>query len=622
MNQRARLVSISSFLFSLIALAQDPEVVPGEYIVKFRGGTTSSQVHNKIQGKAQMKGAFNEGHSFHLKFDPKDAVSVEALKHDPEVEYIEPNFVLHPATEDNPGVILSSVPREGVERPSGLTDQAVTAQSGGVYDQSGANVHTTEAWAASLPYAVNNRPIVAIIDTGLDSSHTVFNQSRSVWTNPQEIPGNGIDDDFNGYVDDVNGWNFIRNSANFFDDQGHGTHVAGIVLGATMDILKAPPLDFAKIQIMPLKFLDSNGSGATSNAIAALYYAVNNGARVINCSWGGSSYSRALHEAITYAYSHGVLVVTAAGNYSRNNDSIDMYPANYDVPSNLSVAASNDYDYLASFSNFGVSTVPVSSPGVLIYSTIPGGTYGLMSGTSMAAPFVAGAAALSLREAPQLSGYQLKGLILSSATRVTQLNSKVGTSGRIDSLSFISAAKAQSLAIASQPNYVPSFKAERSVASESSSVDKAAGCGLLGAIETLGPGGGSFSNMSWLAIFLLIPVMLWFGLRQKSPPSRRKYDRFRMSSSVKVMLGDRELTGQMQTISMGGLSFNADEALEKGHSVTMKISSPDGKDLVEVEGRIVWSEESKNYGVQFAQTKISVLDKINNWTRGLARAAN
>ena len=93
-----------------------------------------------------------------------------------------------------------------------------------------------------------------------------------------------------------------------------------------------------------------------------------------------------------------------------------------------------------------------------------------------------------------------------------------------------------------------------------------------------------------------------------------------MSSSVKVMLGDRELTGQMQTISLGGLSFNADEALEKGHSVTMRIASPDGKDLVEVEGRIVWSEENKNYGVQFAETKMNVLDKINIWTKNLVRA--
>ena len=110
---------------------------------------------------------------------------------------------------------------------------------------------------------------------------------------------------------------------------------------------------------------------------------------------------------------------------------------------------------------------------------------------------------------------------------------------------------------------------------------------------------------------LFLPLMLWFSLRQISPQSRRKFDRFRMSSTVKVMLGDRELTGQMNTISLGGLSFNADEALEKGHNVTLKIASPDGKDLVEVEGRIVWSEENKNYGVQFAQNRISVLDKIN-----------
>ena len=443
-----------------------------------------------------------------------------------------------------------------------------------------------------------------------------------MWTNPSEIAGNGIDDDFNGYVDDVHGWNFITNSPNFYDDNNHGTHVAGIVLGATMDILKSPPLSTSKIQLMPLKFLSASGSGSTSAAISAMYYAVNNGAKVINCSWGGSTYSRSLHEAMTYAYTHGVLVVTAAGNYTANNDTSDMYPANYDVPSNLSVAATNDSDYLASFSNFGVATVPVGSPGVLIYSTIPGGTYGLMSGTSMAAPFVAGAAALSLREAPQLSGYQLKGLILSSATRVSYLTGKVGTGGRIDSLAFLTAAKGQSFTISSQPDYVPAFKADRGVASADSSGTKAAGCGLLGAAELLGPGagGGSFSNMSWLAIFLLIPVGLWISLRQSAPQARRKYDRFRMSSSVKVMLGDRELTGQMQTISLGGLSFNADEALEKGHSVTMRIASPDGKELVEVEGRIVWSEENKNYGVQFAETKMNVLDKINIWTKNLVRA--
>ncbi len=618
-----KLVLLSSLFFSSSAFAVEPEVVPGEYIVKFKNLTSSSQAHKKIVGKGgQLKGAFSGRKSFHLKFDPKDKASVEALKNDPEVEYIEPNYVLRSTNEDQPGVMLQSVTREEIQRPSGMTDQAVSAQTAGVYDQSGANTHTTEAWAESLPYDINKRTIVAVIDTGLDSSHTVFTQSSAVWLNLGEIPNNGVDDDFNGYVDDIKGWNFINATANFYDDQGHGTHVSGIVLGATMDILKAPPLDKAKIQIMPLKFLDANGSGSTSNAISAMYYAVNNGAKVINCSWGGSAYSRALHEAMTYAYSHGVLVVSAAGNYARNNDASGMYPANYDVPSNLSVAASNDYDYLASFSNFGVASVPVSAPGVLIYSTAPGGTYALMSGTSMAAPFVAGAAALSLREAIQLSGYQLKGMILSSATRFSQLNGKVGTGARIDSLYFINTVKGQSLAASSQPNYEPAFKVERGVASDSSSSNAAAGCGLIAATELLGPGagGGSFSNMSWLAIFLLIPVIFWFSLRQGSPQSRRKYDRFRMNSSIKVMLGDRELSGQIQTISLGGLSFNADEALQKGHTVTMKIASPDGKEMIEVEGSIVWSEASKNYGVKFAETKLNVLDKINMWTRQLSRA--
>jgi subtilisin family serine protease len=616
------LLLVFTLLMPLQGRADASEAIPGEFIVKFKHGTSSLHVHNKIQGKGQMKAAFSEGHTFHLAFKPEDTSSVEALKNDPEIEFVEPNYLLKPLSEDQPGVIVQTVTPDQIQRPSGLSAQSVTVQTAGVYDQSGANIHVTEAWAQSQPYSVNNRPIVAVIDTGLDSSHYVFSQTGALWVNTQEIPGNGIDDDFNGYVDDVSGWNFVINTANFFDDEGHGTHVSGIVLGATQDVLKTPPLQPAKIRIMPLKFLDSSGSGSTSNAVSAVYYAVNNGAKVINCSWGGGSYSRALHEAFTFAYTHGVLVASAAGNYSSNNDTTDMYPANYDVPSNVSVAATNDYDYLASFSNYGFHSVPIASPGVLIYSTVPGGNFGLMSGTSMATPLVAGAAALAFREAPQLSGFQMKGLLMSSSTPVTQLNNKDATGARIDVLDLLNSAQLQHFTAASQPDYTPQFKADRSVASQSASSPGAAGCGLIGAMSLKGPGGGSFSDMSWIAIFLLLPLFIWISLRQINPQSRRRYDRFRMSSSVKVMLGDRELTGQMQTISLGGLSFNADEALEKGHTVTMKIASPDGKDLVEVEGRIVWSEASSSYGVQFAQTQMSVLDKINNWTRQLVRAAN
>jgi hypothetical protein len=201
------------------------------------------------------------------------------------------------------------------------------------------------------------------------------------------------------------------------------------------------------------------------------------------------------------------------------------------------------------------------------------------------------------------------------------LNGKVSSAGRLDVQELVTETQLQQFTSSSQPGYSPQFKAERSVASESSSGGGAAGCGLIAALgQRGGPGGGSFSNLSWVAIFLLLPVMLWFSLRQLGPQSRRRYDRFRMNSDIKVMVGGRELKGEMQTISLGGLSFNADEALEKGGILSMKITSPDGKEMVEVQGKIVWSEENHAYGVQFAQPPIRILDKINMWTRQLVRS--
>ena len=130
-------------------------------------------------------------------------------------------------------------------------------------------------------------PVVAVIDTGLDYNHEVFVDANAVWRNTDEIASNGIDDDGNGYIDDIRGWNFVANNNNPMDDEDHGTHVSGIVLGISQNIF-ATTLAAAKIKIMPLKFLDSSGSGATSDAVEAIYYAIANGATVINASWGGA----------------------------------------------------------------------------------------------------------------------------------------------------------------------------------------------------------------------------------------------------------------------------------------------------------------------------------------------
>lgn len=622
-----------SFIFIFLAFllvceqgqAQSAPAVAGEYIIKFKSTVNGNAVQSKLNQKASLKSSLHLKGMYSIAISSGQQEAVKELAADPDVEFIEPNYILNKIEEETAGVHSQTLTWQ--EMTSLHTSQSdYQGSSFGLYDQTGAAVKANEAWNESSAYNVNNRPIVAVVDSGLDKNHYVFTQTQSVWVNTGEIASNGIDDDFNGYVDDVSGWNFVSNNSNFYDDEGHGTHVSGIVLGATMDILNTPPLSAAKIQIMPVKFLNSSGSGTTSAAISAIYYAVNNGAKVINCSWGGSAYSQALHQAMSYAYDQGVLVVSAAGNYKNNNDVVDMYPANYEVPSNISVAATNDSDTLASFSNFGPTRVHIASPGVLVYSTIRGGnSFGLMSGTSMAAPFVAGAAALAWREANQLLGYQIKTIILSTADTVTALANKVSTQSRINVLEALREAKTLSSAAGSQPNYSPQYKAERSPASSSSSSggQSAAGCGLIASVlgknNFKGPSSPDFPLIGIVLGLLLLPLAAWMALRRMDPRNQRKHDRFRMRSDIKVMVGNRELVGHMNTISTGGLCFSADEALEQGGIITMKIASPDGKELIEVQGHIVWSEENKAYGVQFDAAKEGILSSINGWTKSLTK---
>lgn len=602
-SQRQCLCAVLLVAVSLVAgPVGAAEPVSGEFIIRLKSSGVS-KVHQKLRGKAFLKGAFAHKGLFHL--TSVDSSLVEELKADPEVLYVEPNY------------ILSAIQPTEASQP-------VSASSAGAatYSQTQAAIYAEAAWDLASAADINNRPIVAVVDTGLDSSHPVFTRSNSVWINPGEIAGNGVDDDFNGYIDDVSGWNFISNRNNFFDDEGHGTHVAGIVLGATQDIVNAPSIE-AKIRLMPLKFLDANGSGSTSGAINAIYYAVNMGAKVINCSWGGGSYSRALHDAITYAYEEGTLVVTAAGNYASDNNTVAMYPANYDVPSNLAIAATTDSDRLASFSNFGTRTVHLASPGVYVFSTLPGGWYGSMSGTSMAAPLVAGAAALAFREASAMTGYQMKELILASATPVSGLANSVKSSSRINMETLIQAAQQNYSATSFQPSYSPKYQSERSPASESGS--GGGGCGTIQSLTASGLGfGGRTPPGSGIAglLLLMAPFMVWWALRRKTPVSRRRHDRFLMNSEVVIKAGERELVASLKTISMGGLSFNVDEALEKGGTLQMQVIGPDGQTAIEVEGHIVWSEKDLSYGVQFDSLKEQARGTLFGWTQNLTKASS
>ncbi|MCM2282299.1 MAG: S8 family serine peptidase [Bdellovibrionaceae bacterium] len=594
------------------------DFVPGEVIVKLKSQPSSSGAQ-RFMGKAtslkglQLRRSWSgiNMHKFAAKPTASGSPDVQALvrelQADPEVEFAEPNYYVRAQSS-------------GVERE--ITAQEFqTMAVEGVMSQTNAHIAAEAAWSILTPG--QDAIVVAIIDTGLDYNHSVFVNSSAVWQNPLEVAGNGIDDDGNGYVDDVRGWNFVANSASPMDDDGHGTHVAGIVLGVTQNI-QANPISQANIKIMPLKFLDGSGVGTTSDAIEAIYYASNNGAKVLNNSWGGGGYSQALVDAINYAYTKKVVFVAAAGNAANNNDANPTYPANYAFPNLISVAATNDWDSLASFSNFGQSSVHMGSPGVSILSTLPNNTYGYANGTSMATPFVSGLAALMLRESPTMNGYQIKQLILSAIDASSALTARVSTSGRLNVLTSVQKAQTTD-PDPTMPAYTGSSAgAERAPAA----AQMAGGCGLVGrSILELRNGGGSgpsatpMRNLAFfgLLMVLMAPVLISILLRKEGARNNRRYDRFQIASDVRVRVGDRELVGQVSSISLGGVQLNADAWLEHGGIVTMQIVSPDGQDAIKVEGKVVWCEEQKRYGVAFQNAEEGALAAISRWTQGLLK---
>jgi hypothetical protein len=604
-TSRALKLSLISILFApAFAIAQN--FVPGEVIVKLKGENSSGQ-SKAFMGKAAvangmfLKQSFERMNVHHFKLGKGKSVesAVQELRADPDVLYAEPNYYLNKVDEVGMHQTFSAAQIEAA---------AVQAQA--AYMATGASIGVQTLWSSSA--VPTSRPIVAVIDTGLDTTHYVFEDSNAVWVNPGEIPGNGQDDDGNGFVDDINGWNFVDESPTMYDDDGHGTHVSGIILSIDQNIYVSP-LRAAKIQIMPLKFLNGNGMGTTSDAIRAIYYAVNNGARVLNNSWGGSSYSSALHEAIAYTYEQGAVFLAAAGNAGSNNDSAPMYPANYDVPNIISVAATTDYDYLASFSNFGSGTVHIGSPGVYILSTIPGDAFGTSSGTSMATPFVTGTAIQMKVESPSMLGYQVRQILLSQYDQVAQLSGKVSTSGRLDSSAAVTYSKTAPVST-SQPSYTVSYQNDRELASNIAG----GGCGTVRALQSKGP---PFGTTGAVLILLFAPIAVLLIVRLLSPSNRRMHDRFKINSDVRISVNGRELVGSVSSIGLGGAQVNTAALLQDGGLITMTISSPNGEEKVEVAGRVVWSESNKAYGVAFDHAPQSVLSRIAEWTQRLQKAA-
>ncbi len=346
---------------------------------------------------------------------------IKALRRCGLFECVEPDWVVH----------AQATPTDAAFVDGRLWGLRNLGQSGGT---AGADVGAVSAWdiTTGAPGV-----IVGVVDTGIRYTHQDL--AGNMWHNPGETPGNGVDDDGNGFVDDVYGINAIVDSGDPMDDNGHGSHCAGTI-GAVANA-GGPHVGVAwQVQLMGLKFLGSDGSGYSSDAITCIDYAISKDVDILSNSWGGGGYSLALASAVQRARAAGILFVAAAGNEGNNNDSVSSYPANYAYDNVISVAALDRSDQLANFSNYGATTVDLGAPGVAIYSCVSSSdaAYGIYSGTSMATPHVSGVAALVVAQYPGITITDLRQRLLSTTVAVPALVGRCVTGGRVNAPSALS----------------------------------------------------------------------------------------------------------------------------------------------------------------------------------------
>ena len=420
--------------------AADPDAgiaahVPGQVIVGFRPGTPGADQAAAIAAaggtsSAQLTPLAANDRLVSLGAGRSVAQAVEALRHNPNVRYADPDYIVtSQATSNDPYYTGSTL--------WGMYGDA-TSPANQYGSQAG------EAWAAG--YTGNKSVHVVIIDEGVQTTHPDL--SANVWTNPYETAGNGIDDDKNGYIDDVNGWDFVNNDKTVYDSTAddHATHVAGTIGGVGGNGAGVAGVNW-NVTMISAKFLGSTG-GSTSNAIKAVDYATNLKTLhpemdivATSNSWGGGGFTQGLLDAIGRGGQKDILFIAAAGNSGTNNDTTASYPSNYNCSTGTTYAASYDCvvavaaidsnGALASFSQYGATTVDLGAPGVSINSTLPSNTYGSYSGTSMATPHVSGAAALCASIGSK-RGSALKSALLGSTAATASLSGKTSTGGRLD----------------------------------------------------------------------------------------------------------------------------------------------------------------------------------------------
>ena len=405
------------------ATAKGVRYKQGELLVKFKAHVAEQQTKSISESYGAMEvkafrrprkltsSPLDQWRLIKLKPGKETKEALERLSQDPDVERVEYNH-LHTADE--------------IPDDKQFSEQWALhniGQTGGTMD---ADIDAPEAWNTQTG---SHEVVVAVIDSGVDYNHDEL--ADNIWTNTEEIPGDGFDNDGNGFIDDVHGWDFANDDNDPYDDRGHGTRVTGIIAAKGNNTIGVAGINW-NVSIMALKFLDENGSGSTFDAVQSILYAIDMGARAMNNSWGGGSYNQALEDAIEAAEAADVLFIASAGNSSEDNDTEPHYPSNYDFDNVIAVAATDDDDHLSSSSNYGLESVDLGAPGVNILTTNPKNKYRTASGTSYAAPHVTGAAALVMAQFPEFTYTETKAQILNSVDQTTSLAGITVTGGRLN----------------------------------------------------------------------------------------------------------------------------------------------------------------------------------------------
>ena len=399
--------------------SQPPKFVKDEILVKFKKGISKKDINkiNKEYG-AYIKGRKLIGGYRRLTFRNKDKSVrklIEEYRALDEVEFAEPNYI----------VTATDISNEGdTSNPWKLDSHEFPGRS-----------FYSDIWEMQTD---RTSVINAVIDTGVNYYHDDLVQC--MWINLDEIADNGIDDDNNGFVDDIYGWDFVNNDNDPFDDNSHGTHVAGIISEAGNNSVSGSSVNWP-VKIMALKFLSANGSGSTVDAINAIDYAVKMGAKVLNNSWSGDGFSRALSAAISKANKTGALFITTASNNEENSDSAPHYPSSYNIQNIVSVIANDNKDTLSSLFNSATFSVHVTRPNVSIYNTNPGNGNNDKNFASSATPYASAAASLVMAAFPNKSLFEIKARIVDSFDFIQTFSENVRISRKQNHKSNISEIK-------------------------------------------------------------------------------------------------------------------------------------------------------------------------------------